>query len=190
MKGLLAKNPFNQTGLYGLGSYARRFAEQGDNARAAELGEFLIRQMGMAKGATSKITVLRAIENSAYAPAIGTLQRYFDDRDPFVRAAAIEALRPMKDPLVDQVLASRTRSSPSEDETLLILGIAERRKPSEALIGAVVDLSTAAEVRVRRQAVGLLAKWAPEQPQLRYVLKKIGDADPDSQVRANARAAL
>ncbi len=190
MKALLAEDPFSQTGLYGLGSYARRFAEQGNKEMAAELGEFLIQKLEKAHGATNKITALRAIENSGYAPAISSLQRYFDDPDPFVRTAAIRALRPMKDPLVADVLASRIRSDHSSEERLLLLEIVESREPSNTLIGAVVDASSTLDVKVRRQAVGLLAKWVAGQPQLRQVLRKIGESDSDPQVRAAARVDL
>lgn len=190
MKALLEEEPYSQTGLYGLGAYARRFAKQGNNEKAAEVGEFLIQKLWKAHNATDKITALRAVENSGYAPAIGTLQRYMDDPDPFVRTAAIRALRPMKDPLLDDVLASRIRSGASAEERLLLLEVAEGNGPSDTLIGAVVDVSSTPDVKVRRQAVGLLAKWAPGQVQLRQALKKIAEADSDPQVRASARAGL
>ena len=161
-----------------------------NNEKAAEVGEFLIRKLWKAHGATNKITVLRAIENSGYAPAIGAVQRCFDDPDPFVRTAAIRALRPMKDPLLDDVIASRIRSVASAEEKLLLLEVAEGNGPSDTLVGALVDVSGTPDVKVRRQAVGLLAKWAPGLPHLQQVLKKIAEADSDAQVRASARARL
>jgi hypothetical protein len=187
MKALHAQHPYTQAALYALGSYSKRFADNGNAEKAAELGEYLIQRLREAPGTTSRITALRAIENSGYAPSIVHVQRFLDDHDDGVRQAAIMALRTMKDSAVDDILASRLASDISAEDKLVILKAVRARGASDELVSAVIFASSSSEAKVRRQAVGLLADWLPRQARLGPILDKIAKSDPNQQIRAIAQ---
>ena len=190
MKAILEKKPYDANALLALGSYSRRFRDDGKREQAAELGEILVRRLASAAGSIHVLTALRAVENSGYAGAVGTVSRFIDDGNDAVRTAAIMALGPIRDPAVDEILAARLRPDSLTATKLSVIEAARVREPSSRLISAIARSYEASSANVRQRAVDLLAQWLPRQPSQRVLLEKISRSDPEERIRARAKGAL
>jgi hypothetical protein len=190
MKQILEKKPYDPTALYALGSYSRRFRDDGKLEHASELGELLTKRLSSAVGSMQVVTVLRAIGNSGYAGALAAVSRYVDDANGTVQGASILALGPMKDSAVDGILASRLRPESSTETRLSVIEAAQVREPSGTLASAIAGVYQSSAVSVRHRAVDLFARWLPRQPNLRGLLEKISQSDPEERIRARAKALL
>ena len=194
MKSVLASDPFNVTALYALGSYSRRFRDDGETQRAAALGEYLVQKLSVAEGRTDTTTALRALQNSGDAKAVPAIRKYLNDPDKSIMAAAFRALGPMNVDGVDELLALRLKSDASSDTKLLMIEVAGARNPSDVLAAALASASTLPDPNVRYRAVEVLAKWLGRDASLRSglapFLEKSSKTDPEPRIRALARAAL
>jgi HEAT repeat protein len=191
LKGLLKKDPFSESALLGLGTYSRRLRESDAVDQANEIGALLVDRLRSADNTEDRLTVLRAISNSGYSPAMPLVIPFLTDRQELVRIDAVQALQSMKDVRVDEILIERLNSDPSRDVRISALGAAKVREPSEALAHAV---ETAAQrepdSRVRFRAVELLAAWGPSRPDVRSTLEQIARNDVEARIRDLARNAL
>jgi hypothetical protein len=191
LKALLRAKPFDERGLYGLGTFARRLRDEGKASEAKALGEFLVAQLKQAQHPSALVRVLRSIANSGYSAALPRVLPYVtDQRDP-VRTAAVRALQSMQDPQVNGILATRLRDEASSTVRISILDAAQLREPSPVLADAVASVSTeAADNHVRFRAVELMISWLPKRPDLRATLELIAKNDAEPKVRNRAQAAL
>ncbi len=69
LKSLLVDKPFSAQALFTLGTYSRRFRDQGKTEQAALLGDLLIERLHAAQNPSSVLTVLRAITAFATEPS-------------------------------------------------------------------------------------------------------------------------
>jgi hypothetical protein len=191
LKAILIDDPFSRRALYGLGSYSRRLREEGETARAKELGEFIVARLKLVRGRLSLVTVLRAIANSGYEGALPAVKPYLDDRREEIRAAALIALHSMSDSTVDGILAKRLDSDPATQVRLSAIEAAQTRAPTDELVAALTRGATRApDAHIRYRSVELLTRWLARRPELRSTLEHVANHDAEQRVRERARAAL
>jgi hypothetical protein len=190
LKGVLDSDPFNAGALYGLGTHARLLKDENAHA-AAELGDFLVSRLRGTTGAATLGTVLRAIANSGYDPALPRILPYLRDREERVRASAVRSLQLMRDSRVDQLIAERLAEDASKRVRLSAIEAARLREPNAALSEALARAGVEADdPHVRFRAVELMAKWLPKRAELREVLASIARSDAETRIQERARAAL
>jgi HEAT repeat protein len=191
LKAMLTSDPFSEQALLGLGTYSRRFRDQGDDKDAAEIGGLLIDRIGAAKSTLQVMTVLRAITNSGYSPAIEKVVPYLTDEREEVRVVAVRALQSMRDPSVDPILAERLQADSSNDVRISALRAAKIREASDVLARAVEAAAIGAQdPHVRYRAVELLIAWAPRRADLRPTLQQVANGEQEQRIRELARGAL
>ena len=193
LKTTLLTDPFNGPALLGLGSYSRRLRDAGKIDAANEIGALLIDRLPRAKsqGELRLVTVLRAIANSGYTPALGAVSAYLEDPLDEVRAAAVRSLQSMRGPNVDEILASRLHADPSPEVRSSVLAAAKVRGPSDVLVRAVASAATEADdPHVRYDAVRLLIQWAPQRSDIHATLDSVARNDAENRIRDVAKAAL
>jgi hypothetical protein len=189
MRAVLVHDPFNATALYALGAYARRFRDAGKNAEAATLGELLLKRLTQAYGPNHTIVALRAIKNSGYAGALPVLPKYIQSPDKTIREAAMMAFGSIKDPSVDDFLASQLKAAPANTREMLIEA-ASAREPSAKIAEAITSTFATSDRTARYRGVELLTHWLPQQANLRSFLEKVSVSDPEPRVRDLAKRAL
>jgi hypothetical protein len=187
LKALLVSDPYKAKALFGLGTYSRRLRDAGKSAQAESLGEFLVARLKMADSELALITVLRAITNSGYAGALPALAPYMKDERELVRVAAVRALQSMRDPKVDEILASNLTSDPLSSVRLSAIDAAKVRDASDALVRALTDAAlNDSDAHVRYQAVELMTQWTAQRPELHAALEQIARADQEPRIRQRA----
>jgi len=191
MKALLKDDPFSEEGLLSLGTFSRRLRDAGSIDQANELGALLVNRLKAARFLSDRLTALRAITNSGYAPALPEVVPYLTDGEPAVRAAAVVALQSMNDPKVDDIIAQRMQSDSASDVRISALGAAKVREPTDVLAHAVEDAAVkAADPHVRYRAVELLAMWLSSRPDVRSTLEQVAKNDLELRIRDRAQGAL
>ena len=177
---------------YGLGTFARKLRHAGEAERAKLISELLVRRLEAAREQQQKVTVLRGIANSAYVGALPGVRPYLASDNPFLRAAAVEALRLMDHPEVDGLIAARLAGQESPIVRMAALNAATPRAVSATLVTAVGGAAAQSpDAHGRLQAVRLLARWLPEQTSaVRPALEQAARADAEPKVREEASRAL
>jgi HEAT repeat protein len=188
MKSVLEKEPYNPRALYALGTYSRRFRDEGNSEMAVGLGEYLVEKLREATGPSGRLTALRAIGNSGYSAALPDVRGFTSDKDETTRVVAVRALQSMKDLAVDEILTSTMGSDTSFEVRISAIEAARVRDPTDKLLLAVVAACRHPEPRIRYRAVETLIRWLPRRPSLRPVLQKISQEDPEQRVRDLARS--
>jgi len=188
---MLVTEPFNEIALLGLGTFSRRFRDDGQADQASAIGAVLVNRLKNATKATDRLTALRAITNSGYALALLDVLAFLSSDDEDVRVAAVRALQSMRDPKVDDLLADRMQSDASTAVRMSALTAAKVREPSDILSRAAENAATtAADPHVRFRAVELLASWLPRRPAVRSVLEQIARDESEPRIRDAAQTAL
>jgi hypothetical protein len=191
MKALLKADPFSEDGLLSLGTFSRRLRDAGNTSQAEELGALLVERLKAARLQTDRLTVLRAITNSGYAPALPHVIPYLSDREAVVRAVAVRALQAIRDSKVDELIAERLLTDSASDVRISALSAAKVRQPTDILAGAVQNAAANAEdPHVRYRAVELLATWIDTRPDVRPTLEQIAQNDVELRIRDRAQSAL
>lgn len=191
LKALLRRKPFDERGLYGLGTFARRLRDEGKTQQSNAIGEFLLARLKEAKDDMYVVRVLRSIANSGYTRALPRVIPYLTDEREKVRGGAVRALQSMQDPQIDGILATRLRDDESSVVRLAVVDAAQVREASPVLADAMASVSTeAADSHVRFRAVELMIRWLPQRPGLRATLELIAKNDAEPKVRNRAGAAL
>jgi hypothetical protein len=191
IKARLAREPFDEQALFGLGTYSRLLRDSGKAKEARALGDILVLRLKQAKIDMDVVTVLRSIANSGHADALPRVLPYLSDDREKVRAAAVRALQSMRGPQVDGILAAQLKKDPSSKVRIAAVAAAQVREPSAELAGALVAASTeATDARVRFRAIELMVRWLPKRPELRAALERVATNDTEPKVRNRAKAAL
>jgi hypothetical protein len=190
LKALMDDPTVGTQALYGIGSYSRRFRDQGDAAQSAALGQILLDRLNAAKNEYRTVEGLRAISNSGFAGALEKTRQLLGDRRERVRAAAVRALRSMQDPEVDRLLVARLADDSSQAVLLATLETMQARPPSDTLLRALKNSSSIADRHVRYRIVELMSRWLKEHPDLRPSLEAVAKNEQEQKIRDLAKAAL
>jgi len=177
--------------IYGLGTFARKLRNAGQAQLANEISQVLVQRLAGVREQADKVRVMRGIANSAWVGALPAVRPYLDNRDPYLRAGAVEALRLMDAPEIDGLIAQRMADKELVPRNAA-LDAAIPRPPSPVLIAAVGELaSKASDSQGRMQAVRLLVRWLPAQgAAVRPTLEQIAASDKEPKVREAARRAV
>jgi hypothetical protein len=190
-KAILLEDTFNRKALYGLGTFSRRAREAGDEQESRDIGEYIVEHLKITTGPSSLATVLRAIANSGYAPALTPVLAYVTDTREEIRAVAVRALQSMPEPKVDDILASRLLTDESTTVRVAVIEAAAVRAPSDVVTRALVEAAlTAADPQVRYHSLDLMIRWLPRRPDLRASIERVALDDTEDQIRVRAQAAL
>jgi hypothetical protein len=191
LRGVLEKKPFDQSALYGIGSYSRRLRDQGEQSKAKALGDLLLEKLRAAPSEAALLTTLGALTNAGYAEALGPLRAYLtSEREP-VRAAAVRAFQSIKDPAVEGLLVSSLTTDKASDVRISAIDAAQVREPSKVLSDGLASAALGdAEPRVRYRATELMIQWLRRRPELRSTLEAVASKDTEPKVRDRAKSAL
>ena len=173
--------------IYGLGTLSRRLRDAGQTEQAARGGNALGKHLKQAKERAERVHLLRGIANSGDPALLEAVLPLTTIDDDTLRGAALEALRLMPRPEVDEVLARRLRVEESHFALRAGLNAAKVRAPSTLLSRAVAYVAeTATDTQSRYRAVKLLSNWRSQTPELEPVLARIAATDASEDVRAAA----
>jgi hypothetical protein len=177
--------------IYGLGTFARKLRNAGQAQLANEISQLLVQRLAAVREQPDKVRAMRGIANSAWVGALPAVRPYLDNRDPYLRAGAVEALRLMDAPEIDGLIAARMADKELVPRNAA-LSAATPRPPSPVLIAAVAELaSKASDTQGRMQAVRLLVRWLPARgAAVRPTLEQIAASDKEPKVREEARRAV
>jgi hypothetical protein len=191
LKALLVSSPFDESALYGLGTFSRRLRDSGKQEKSAEIGQLLIEQLRAAKTESTLVAVLGGLTNSGYANALPVVKPYVHDGRETVRVAAVRALQSMRDPAVDGIIAERLKTDASSAVRISAIAAAQVRQPTDEVAEALSTLVvSSSDPRVRIRAVELMSQWLERRPDLRSTLQTVATNDAEPQVRARAKTAL
>lgn len=190
MKSMLSGDPFNDQALLGLGTYARRLRDEGKPEEASAIGQLLVDRLGRASTKTALLSVLQAITNSGYDPALPAVVPFMADEREVIRAAAVRAVQSMQDPQADSLLADHLRTDSSSLVQTSALMAAKVREPSDTLTAAVETVATgASDPHARYRAVQVLVTWRARRPDVRSTLDRVAETDREARIREIAEAA-
>ena len=187
----LRRKPFNTDAIYGLGSYARYFRDQGDAAQHKELGDLLVERLQHANDIVPRLAIaLGGITNAGYSEALSAVVPHFADRRAPVRAAAVLALQSMRGEQVDALIAGTLSSDKEYSVVLSAIDSARGHEPTDAMVQALSSVAlTFGNANVRYRAVQLLLDWSKRRPEVRGTLQQVAEKDTEEQVRTLARSA-
>ena len=177
--------------VYGLGTYARRLREQGNAALSLRASDPLLAELAAPMGSSARVELLRGVANSGDARAFPAVRALLSDPDESIRAAAVDALRLMPEPEIDNLVAGVLANDKGLSVRIEALDAAALRGPTDPLTRAVSDVALdAPDSRSRSKSVKLLARWLGDRPELRTVLAKVAASDSNDEVRGYATSAL
>jgi hypothetical protein len=177
--------------IYGLGTQARHLREQGQNELAKRAAQPLGALLRSTTGAGERVHLLRGIANSGDPALLPAVRPLLADADESVRGAAIEALRLMEAPEVDEIVARSLRSEQSYEVLRAAVGTAQMRAPGALLSAALSDAARGSQdSQTRYRATQVLARWLTQRPELRGVLAELAAKDENQNVRDVAARAL
>ena len=183
-------DPLHVFALYGLGTIARRLRDAGDTPRATAIVQSLVDALTHAETPDAQVDALRAIANSGGASAFDAVQPFLRADSVHVQAAAVDALRLMVRPEVDGIIAAEL-GLPNSDVQVSALDAISVREPSKTLATALGQAATSAtRPQNRLKAVRIMARWLPQQPELRPTLELLAKSDELDQIRQAAQDAL
>lgn len=190
LKAHLGRDFLHVHAVYGLGTIARLARERGDDRQANAILRTILEVLDRAQTPSEKIHALRGIANSGHPSALPAVKVYLQDDAPLVRAAAVDAMRLMKHPDVDGILAGQMRRG-DEHVELAALDAVAVRESSPLLASALAYIAEhSTSTKSRLNAVQLMGQWLPRHPLLREALKRIAQRDERDAVRNAARRAL
>jgi hypothetical protein len=191
LSGLLDDPVLDVHATYGLGTYARKLRDGGESERSRKISELLVRRLGAATTEGEKITIMRGIANSGYVGALEAVRPYLTNENASLRAAAVQALRLMNHPEVDQLIAERLVRERKALVRNAALSALSPRPVTPALLAAVERVaSTSEDSQGRMEAVRLLGRWVREGTSVRATLDKVARNDAEARVRDEARRLL
>jgi hypothetical protein len=177
--------------VYGLGTMARSLRGQGQAQLAAEVSSALGQRLQRSRDPADRVHLLRGIANSGDPALLMLVRPLLVDKSSSLRGAAIEAIRLMDHPEVDDLIASRLRREENAVTLLAVLNAAKTRTPSAKLSVALSELALHAKgEQARQHSVSLLASWLPARPELRAALSEVSEHDISEDIRRLAKRAL
>jgi HEAT repeat protein len=173
--------------LYGLGSIARKRAEQGDATGADAVAGILVDVLSQETQQTVLTHALRGISNSGRTMALAAVSKHLESKQVTVRAAAVQALRLMVDDRADQLIA---RTLINDKDKLVRRAAAEAavdHQPTDTLSTAVqAAIVSDPDTKVRKLLLDVIERWLPDRPELKAALELLQNDDQRPSVRERA----
>jgi HEAT repeat protein len=173
------------TATLGLGSAALNL-----NSGRPRDAEALVHELASAYASTSdpaqQALLLGALGNTRSPSALPTLQSALSSALPSVRAAAVEALRNMPGPGVDQLLASVLRQDPTAEvrQTAVFSSSFRPLLPLLPVLAEALRLDSSD--LVRREIITLAGELSRTTPEARALLEWSSQNDPSPGLRRTA----
>lgn len=182
---------FREHALLGAGTFSRKFRFQGQPELDSRATRFLERQLAAAQRPSDLEPVLYAIANGGSDELLDEVVAYQKSDDPTIQAAAIQAIRLMKDGRVEPRLRELLQSKSNVPIKAAIEALAVRNGVGEKTIERVCQLaSTHSLDSVRQAAVEALSNWADESKFAGRCLGKVIESEKSSAVRRTAAQGL
>lgn len=184
----LAKEPeLREHGLFGLGTFTRRFREAGQRALTEEAAKRLERELLVDIQRGKPTTALLAVANSGDVRFFETVQAQLKAPQREVRDAAIQAVRLMDDARVEPLLVEVLKRNDAGDIRAALHALRPRETKQATTVNAVSQLALEhTEALVRREAVLVLKKWRSDHPEVDATLNKVRATDQDQRVLSAA----
>lgn len=188
----LTRDHWSTSALFGLGSYARYYRDNGDAVAEAAIAKVLMERLKQADDHPSRLVLgLQALANAGHRGALDVIRHHLLDRRPPVRAAAMRALQFVPGPDVDELLANGIGKESSEEVIVAALTSASAREPSDVLVRALTNIAEAAsEPKARYRSIELLGHWVKARPEVRPVIERVASNDAEEKIRKLAESAL
>jgi hypothetical protein len=188
----LVRDPWSTSALFGLGSYARYYRDNGDAAQETAIARVLLARLKQANDHPSRLVLgLQALANAGHRGALDTIGHHMLDRRPPVRAAAMRALQFMPGEDIDGLLANTITSDASEEVVVAALTSASAREPTDVLVRALTNTAEAAsEPKARYRSIELLGHWIKTRPEVRPVIERVATNDAEEKIRTLAQSVL
>jgi hypothetical protein len=178
-------------GVFGLGSASRRLRERGDVADADRIASELVQHLQAATDDRVRIRTLRGIANSAYPGAVEAVAPLLKARPRSVRSAAVEAVRLIRTPAADALVAEAAADAESSIVRNTAVQVAGMRAPSDVLLEAMKRLAlNEPDDSTRQHAVEVIARWLPRRSDIRSLLEQVSVSDRKKPIKDVALAAL
>lgn len=176
-------------GSYGLGSALHRLQAQ-DSELAGDVRAFLTEQLSVATTPGEKAVALTALGNAGDPATLDAIRPFTSDADADVRASAVQALRRIPGPDVDQMIA-RFTTDDSQAVRHSAVDVVSERSASPVLAAAVAKLALNEEdYQTRAKCVNVLAQWLPSDPSIAPSLRAVAENDKNADLRKVAQNAL
>ncbi len=178
------------TAILALGSMARNL-EGKDPQRAAAIVSHLLQRTAAAHSEEETQHLLQALGNTGSSRAMPLLSQFASSPSPVLRAAAVDALRSIRQPQADALLLHTLVSDADAHvrlEAAFALGF--RRPSREAYDAQSKVLATEGDEKVRAALLNNLAKMYRQFPEVRNLLEQSAAKDPSEYVRKAAAGLL
>jgi HEAT repeat protein len=178
------------TAFLALGSMAKNLSGK-DPLRASAIVSFLLQRAAAARSEEQTQHLLQALGNTGSSGAMLLLSQFASNPSPVLRAAAVDALRSIRQPGVDPLLVHVLASDTDPHvrlEAAFALGF--RRPSRQSYDAQKTALAAEADEKVRAALLNNLAKMRPRFPEVRSVLEESAAKDPSEYVRKAAAGLL
>jgi HEAT repeat protein len=181
---LLSDPYWKEYATFGLGTYARRLGEAGYPGELARIGTLLIRLLEESRTRAERLDALAGISNSGYPGALPSVRPLLEDGDPLIRSAAIQAIRLMDHPDIDDLVIRSLQTEGLADVRVAAVQAARNREPTPALGEALSQRVLVDEnARVRMEALKLAIRWQKKLPELRAAMEEMAQREPEESIR-------
>jgi len=174
-----------------LGATAARTAAGGASERGhAIAGELEDRLDLSAANEDDRALFLRALGNAGRARSLAPIAAALAEPSPYVRSAAVEALRFIDDPLAEALVLDHLGSDPDPVVRRTAAFAAGFRPLARVLPALDAALAGDEAVAVRLEIVGFLSDRMAREPSARALVERAARLDPADEVREAARQSL
>lgn len=187
----LSGGPLQRHALYGLGTLARMLSESGQTERATAIARVLVEQLAAATTPAHQVDILRSIANTASSALFSSVEPLLKSSTAKVRAAAVESLRLMQHPGVDEIIAERLLNDDDRSVQMAAVDAIAIRTPTDVLVTALTrTIGAKVKNAVKLKAIDVMGAWAQTRPDLRSELERIASEADEPTIRGAARRAL
>ncbi|NLN62969.1 MAG: hypothetical protein GX146_08830 [Myxococcales bacterium] len=164
--------------VFGTGIISRKLRESGDEAAALAGVNWLLSLLQTESVAAERRDILRGLANAGHPAVLAPMERLLASDVMLDRAGALEALRLVRDPVVDERIAHHLRASVEPEGAVREAAVqaASTRRSADPLRQALIAAAkTDPEKRVRGLAFKLLRQWSAHDPALVPIIASMAE---------------
>lgn len=170
------------TALLAIGALGHE--DQADAETARSIAEGLVQRLRAARDEGGRRRVLAAMANQGHATAVGTVETFFSDPEPTVRAAAVAALRRTDTPAATAaLLAAWARERDLDVRATILVTLRERGADPRVRDWALAALASPLPPRLLVGVVHLAGGYTSDDPRVVDALRALLATKPDRAVR-------